>query len=182
LKNARSKWPDGIIPESLVDFWSNACGSIQFHYFWESPKSIDDIFPGVHNLHGGAKFPPALEIYPGNSLLDENNPEMKEAIGERAFEWWKKSAIFHTCMSGNCLALGTSECERNPPVLFLSQKDKSSGIISNSFDSFLETWAELCFVTPDTFFEYWKNESTGLLDLKLYKTKELQAMLSTLDS
>jgi hypothetical protein len=179
----RFSWPNNDIPRELVEFWSTGCSQLRFEYTWNPKEShqneLNEIFPNSYYLHGGASILHPRSLYPGNWLIDDNNNEMREELGETAFGWWKESAIFHCAMSGDCLALDCNMINHDPPVLYLSQKDASSKIISSSFSGFLNTWAQLCYLSPETFLGYWEDASTGLLNEGLYMTQKLHNLFSS---
>ncbi len=175
-------WADKI-PQSLQSLWREGSGRVNCDYAWAPPADelprLEEVFDGEDAIYGGPRFEPAEKIYPGNSGINPDHPELAEFYGVEQFELWGRAAVFLQVGNGDQLALDAQVNADDPPVVYLVHDDDCSSVISPSLSDFLTAWRELSFIGPEFWLlDHWFDWERKTIDLSMHKTSELRELLT----
>ncbi|RYG55784.1 SMI1/KNR4 family protein, partial [bacterium] len=154
---------DREIPLELRNFWLTAARSSTYSYVCRDVKS--NLAPAIEQVFGSR-----LDFYGGVHFFDPS--ELKEHLFS-CTEWadgqeedqvnlWLSTMPFQTIANGDYLGLDISVPHNDPPVVYLSHDDDCQ-VIAPSFTSFLQTWAELNYIGPESWMLEPFQSDSGLL-------------------
>jgi hypothetical protein len=173
------------IPGELQNFWLQAARSCDCRYVCRDAKGdmakrVEHIFGYDQEFYGGVHFFDPIELPEylvscqyGAEIFEEDPDPAQQAL-------WLNALPFQPILNGDYLGLDTSTAHDNPPVVYLAHDDKSQ-IIAPSFTSFLQTWAELCYIGPESWMLEPFQDKNGLIDGTSQKAALWRTMLHKSD-
>ena len=157
---------DSHVPAELQNFWRQATRRCDCRYVCRDAKGemaerVKQIFSYEENIYGGACFFDPIELPKHLSSCKEWAKINSEEPEQEAL--WLNVLPFSAILNGDYLGLEVSEAQDNPPVVYLAHDDESR-VIAPSFTSFLQTWAALFYIGPESWMlEPFLNEK-GMID------------------
>ena len=170
------------LPASLRRFLVDGAAYCKCSYVWTPPDSsaIEATIPGETYLYGGPNVIKPTELVE----LQRTNDGSADTFEEYEPEWesvpqlWRRCTRFLDVRNGDYFGLDTSGSGEDSPVVYLSHdEEESNRVIAPSFESFMETWEQLCYIGP----EIWMlapflDPVTGYLDATTPKAQQLRSL------
>jgi hypothetical protein len=171
------------LPLSLRLFLVQGSGDCYCRYVWEPPPEMisqhKEILPYGRDIFGGLRYWNSDAILSGWQHCQQLAAEAVAASEPQYQEYWQQKLPFAFILNGDYLALDLSQQDLEPPVVYISHEgEEDGGVIAPSFDAFLQTWEQLCYVGPEAWLlGEFRDPASRLLDPRSDKAKKLRQLL-----
>jgi len=170
------------LPRPLRAFLVDGARCCRCTIFWAPPdwNVVKAVIPGQIELYAGPRIVAPAELVE----LQESNNNAAESFEQYWPDWklvpqlWRRCTRFMDIGNGDYLGLDTSISNEEAPVVYLSHdEEESTRVIAPSFESFMETWEQLCYVGPEIWMlRPFLDPGTGYLTADTPKAEQLRSL------